>query len=85
MATLNPPAAATHLQRFTDFRATLDGPSPTLDLALALVTEDEPRAQDIALQTTTWDVRTPDHLAEDLPLKARLINVLLHLAEEELG
>ncbi|GAA0943658.1 hypothetical protein [Actinocorallia libanotica] len=84
LATLNPSAAAAHLQRFTDFRTALEGPSPTMDLALALITEDEPRAQDLALQTTTWDVRTPDHLAADLPLRARLIDVLLHLAEEEL-
>ncbi|WP_327092443.1 hypothetical protein OIE66_17885 [Nonomuraea sp. NBC_01738] len=84
LATLNPPAATTHIKQFTEFRATLDGPCLTLDLALALITEDEPRAQDIALQTTTWDVRTPDYLAENLPLKARLINVLLHLAEDEL-
>ena len=85
LAVLNPSAATTHLQRFTDFRAALDGPSPTLDLALALIAQDQPRAQDIALQTTTWDVRTPDYLAENLPLNARLINVLLHLAEDELG
>ncbi|GGQ25153.1 hypothetical protein BKA00_002522 [Actinomadura coerulea] len=85
LGALNPSAATTHLKQFTDFRASLDGPSPTLDLALALITEDEPRAQDIALQTTTWDVRTPDYLAENLPLNARLINVLLHLAGDELS
>ncbi|MFC4907716.1 hypothetical protein [Actinomadura gamaensis] len=85
LAALNPSAATPYLRQFTDFRATLDGPSPTLDLALALITQDEPRAQDITLQSTTWDVRTPDHLAEDLPLDARLINVLVHLAGEELG
>ncbi|ROO87005.1 hypothetical protein EDD29_4593 [Actinocorallia herbida] len=85
LATLDPSAAVPHLGRFTEFRAELDGPSPTLDLALALIAQDEPRAQDLALQTTTWDVRTPACLAEDLPLRARLINVLLHLADDELG
>jgi hypothetical protein len=84
LAALNPSAATRHLKHFTDFRTTLDGPSPTLDLALALITQDEPRAQDLALQTTSWDVRTPDYLAENLPLHARLINVLLHLAGDEL-
>ncbi|MFV2179223.1 hypothetical protein ACFHW2_36320 [Actinomadura sp. LOL_016] len=85
LAALSPDAAAGRLRGFRAFRARVDGPSPALDLAIALASGDEDAACGIALDAAGWDERVGRLLRDDEPLRARHLGVLFHLARRELG
>ncbi|MEO3829443.1 hypothetical protein [Actinomadura sp. B10D3] len=72
-----PPAVA-------EFRSRVEGPSPALDLALALVSGDEDGALKLTIAAASWDQQVPPLLEAPIPLRARHLKVLLHLALKEL-
>ncbi|WP_067818957.1 hypothetical protein [Actinomadura kijaniata] len=84
LGALSPAAAAPLLPAFEGFRRGLEGPSPALDLALALAADDEDRACGLVLDCTTWDEDISWHLADDTPLRHRHLAVLARLAMAEL-
>ncbi|MGK5556178.1 hypothetical protein ACSNOI_31630 [Actinomadura kijaniata] len=84
LAALSPAAAAPLLPAFEGFRRGLEGPSPALDLALALAADDEDRACGLVLDYTTWDEDVSRHLADDTPLRCRHLAVLTRLALAEI-
>ncbi|URN09416.1 hypothetical protein LUW74_42750 [Actinomadura madurae] len=69
---------------FEAFRRRVEGPSPALDLALALVSGDEDGALKLTIAAASWDQRVPPLLEAPIPLRARHLKVLVHLALEEL-
>lgn len=72
------------LPEFRAFRDEVDGPSPMLDLALALLAADDDRAADVARAAAAWDEHVALLRRADAPPRARHANVLLHLASREL-
>ncbi|MBA8957086.1 hypothetical protein ACFQU9_34415 [Actinomadura namibiensis] len=84
LGALSPAAAAPLLPEFEGFRRGLEGPSPALDLALALAADDEDRACGLVLDCTTWDENISWHLADDTPPRCRNLTVLVRLAVDEL-
>ncbi|MEU6041499.1 hypothetical protein ABZ801_39535 [Actinomadura sp. NPDC047616] len=85
LAALDPAAATALLPGMRDFRRRVEGPSPALDLALALLTGDDDAALDLTAEAAARDERVSDLLEHPLPLRARHLKVLFHLALEELA
>ncbi|MEV5828682.1 hypothetical protein AB0L25_24285 [Spirillospora sp. NPDC052242] len=83
LAALSPEAAADRLPDFRAFRDGVDGPSPALDLALALASGDDDAAAGLVLDASTWDEAVGERLRRNEPLRARNLRALLHLAGRE--
>lgn len=83
LAALSPEAAADRLPEFRAFRDGVDGPSPALDLALALAAGDDDAAAGLALDASTWDEVVGERLSRGEPLRARHLRALFHLAGRE--
>jgi hypothetical protein len=83
LAALEPATAATRLSDFQAFRRQVEGPSPALDLALALISGDG--ALDLTLGAAAWDERIPGMLKTAGSLRAGRLKVLIHLAVAELA
>ncbi|OLT28882.1 hypothetical protein BJF79_41270 [Actinomadura sp. CNU-125] len=77
------PDTADRLPEFRTFRDEVDGPSPALDLALALASGDEDAAIGVAFDAAAWDEEVAERLLDDEPPRARHLFVLRHLAERE--
>ncbi|MGH3389508.1 MAG: hypothetical protein ACRDOO_11600 [Actinomadura sp.] len=85
LAAWEPAAAAGLLPEFQAFRGQVEGPSPALDLALALIAGDGDAALDRTLNAAAWDEQIPDLLEDPQPVAARHLKVLEHLAMAELS
>jgi hypothetical protein len=70
---------------FQEFRREVEGPSPALDLALALVSGDDDGALKLTIAAASWDQEVPPLLEAPMPLRARHLKVLFHLALAELS
>lgn len=70
---------------FHEFRGRLDGPSPALDLALALISGDDGAVRDLTLAAAAWDEEVSAKLEEPFPRRTRDLKVLFHLALAELA
>ncbi|WP_433476834.1 hypothetical protein ACQPZP_07110 [Spirillospora sp. CA-142024] len=82
LAALRP--AADRLPDFQEFRRQVDGPSPALDLALALVSGDDDAVLDLTLAAASWDEQVSAMLETPIPLRVRHLKILSHLALTEL-
>ncbi|WP_433466802.1 hypothetical protein [Spirillospora sp. CA-128828] len=82
LAALRP--ARDRLPDFQEFRRQVDGPSPALDLALALVSGDDDVVLDLTLAAASWDEQVSAMLETPIPLRARHLKILFHLAQAEL-
>ncbi|GAB2808972.1 hypothetical protein GCM10027176_12180 [Actinoallomurus bryophytorum] len=81
LAALEP--ATTRLSDFRAFRRQVEGPSPALDLALALIGGDD--ALGLMLGAAAWDERIPGMLKAAGSPRAGRLKVLIHLAAAELA
>ncbi|MGI5204422.1 hypothetical protein ACQEU6_22920 [Spirillospora sp. CA-108201] len=70
---------------FHGFRGRLDGPSPALDLALALISGDDGAVRDLTLAASAWDEEVSAMLEEPFTRRTRDLKVLFHLALAELA
>ncbi|MEV3919662.1 hypothetical protein [Actinomadura coerulea] len=68
-----------------EFRRRLDGPSPALDLALALTSGDGGAVRDLTLAAASWDQEVSAMLEEPFTRRTRELKVLFHLALAELA
>ncbi|MFB4320191.1 hypothetical protein [Actinomadura sp. 21ATH] len=85
LAALAPDTAAGRLDGFRAFRVGVEGPSPALDLALAMCARDDGAVLDITADAAAWDDDVPRMLEVARPLRVRQLNVLMHLALAEFG
>jgi hypothetical protein len=85
LAAWEPAAATGLLPDFQAFRRQVEGPSPALDLALALVAGDVDAALDLTINAAAWDEQIPDILEDPQPLRGRHLRVLIRLATAELA
>ncbi|MEV0668418.1 hypothetical protein ACIBI3_44340 [Actinomadura luteofluorescens] len=70
---------------FEEFRRRLDGPSPALDLALALTSGDGGAVRDLTLAAASWDEEVSAMLEEPFTGRTRELKILFHLALAELA
>ncbi|SNR47468.1 hypothetical protein [Actinomadura mexicana] len=72
---------------FAEFRRRLDGPSPALDLALALMSGegDGDAVRDLTLAAASWDEEVSALLEEPFTPRTRGLKALFHLALAELA
>ncbi|GGQ16127.1 hypothetical protein BKA00_006721 [Actinomadura coerulea] len=70
---------------FEEFRRRLDGPSPALDLALALTSGDGGAVRDLTLAAASWDEEVSAMLEEPFTRRTRELKILFHLALTELA
>ncbi|TDD73515.1 hypothetical protein E1293_31130 [Actinomadura darangshiensis] len=72
------------LPEFRDLRSRVEGASPALDLALALVSGDDEGVLEMTMAAASWDEEVPPLLEAPLPLRSRHLTLLTHLALTEL-
>ncbi|NYD47074.1 hypothetical protein BJY14_003057 [Actinomadura luteofluorescens] len=70
---------------FREFRHRVDGPSPALDLALALMSGDGGAVRELTLAAAAWDEEVSAMLEEPFSRRTRDLKVLFHLALAELA
>ncbi|MFI0354593.1 hypothetical protein [Actinomadura sp. 9N407] len=78
-----PGTASVRLSEFRAFRRSVEGPSPALDLALAMCADDGDAVLDLTLDAASWHDEVPRELARPGALRDRQMEVLLHLARAE--
>jgi hypothetical protein len=83
LAAQAPGAVAVRLPEFRAFRRTIEGPSPALDLALAMCSGDGDAVLDLTLDAASWHDEVPRVLAGPGVLRDRQMDVLLLLARAE--
>ncbi|MFD0691042.1 SPOR domain-containing protein [Actinomadura fibrosa] len=83
LAALDPPAISARVPELLEFRRRVEGPSPALDLALAMITGADDAVLDRTLEAAAWDEEVPRLLELAEGLRSRHLRVLVHLALAE--